>query len=86
MKTQQLRMTVQGMTCDSCNRHVQHALESAGAQNVRADFRRGEAVFTFTGEDTQPLAAAVTEAGYRPNGLEIVETPETKRRPKFSCC
>ncbi len=54
MNTQQLRMTVQGMTCDSCSRHVEHALEVAGAQNVRADFHRGEAVFTFAGEDTEP--------------------------------
>lgn len=75
MKTQQLRMTVQGMTCDSCNRHVEHALESAGAQNVRADFRGGEAVFTFTGEDMQPLEAAVTTAGYRPSGVEFVKRP-----------
>ncbi len=86
MNTQQLRMTVQGMTCDSCSRHVEHALEAAGAQNVRADFRRGEAVFTFTGEDTQPLAAAVAGAGYRPSGVEVLETPKTKRRPRFGCC
>ncbi len=86
MKTKQLRMTVQGMTCDSCSRHVEHALEAAGAQQVRADFRRGEAVFTFTGEDTKPLAAAVTEAGYRPGGVEVVDTPETRRRPRFGCC
>jgi len=74
------------MTCDSCSRRVEHALESAGAQAVRADFRRGEAVFTFTGEDAQPLATAVKEAGYYPGSVELVETPETKRRPRFGCC
>jgi len=65
---------------------VEHALQAAGAQNVRADFRRGEAVFTFTGKDTQPLAAAATGAGYRPSGVEAAERRETMRRPRFGCC
>ncbi len=79
MKTEKMRMTVQGMTCDDCNRHVVHALESAGAQDARADFRQGEAVFAFAGADTRTLAAAVKEAGYRPGSVEVLE--ETGSRP-----
>lgn len=79
-KAKQMRMVVQGMTCDDCNRHVAHALESAGAEQARADFRRGEALFTFSGENTSALAAAVKEAGYRPGRVEVLEeaiTPPT---------
>lgn len=32
-----MTMNVEGMTCDSCNRHVASALRSAGAVDVEAD-------------------------------------------------
>jgi len=78
-KAKPMRMIVQGMTCDDCNRHMAHALESAGAEQARADFRRGEVLFTFAGENTSPLAAAVKEAGYRPGRVEVLE--EATSRP-----
>jgi copper chaperone CopZ len=37
------RMRVDGMTCPSCEHHVEKALGEAGAHDVEADFRRGEA-------------------------------------------
>jgi mercuric reductase len=77
MKPTQMRMIVQGMTCEDCNRHVAHALESAGAKEAHADFRRGEARFQFSAEDTGALADAVAEAGYRPGAVEVLEETET---------
>ena len=74
-----MRMTVQGMTCDDCNRHVARALETAGAEDVRADFRRGDATFTFASQDTAPLAGAVRDVGYRPGTIEVLE--EVSPRP-----
>ncbi len=38
-----LRMRVEGMTCTSCEQHVEQALREAGVIDVEADFRRGEA-------------------------------------------
>ena len=38
-------MRIGGMTCPRCEEAVSRALEGAGARGVRADFRRGEAVF-----------------------------------------
>jgi len=73
MKTKQMRMIVQGMTCEDCNRHVAQALESAGAKEARADYRQGEARFSFSGEDTKALANAVKHAGYRPGQVELLE-------------
>jgi len=77
-KAKQMRMIVQGMTCDDCNRHVARALESAGAEQARADFRRGEALFTFAGENTSALAAAVKGAGYRPGRVEVLGEATTR--------
>ncbi|MBI2238131.1 MAG: mercury(II) reductase [Actinobacteria bacterium] len=69
-----LRMEVAGMTCDSCNLHVARALERAGAREVAADWRKGEAVFAI-GEDISVarLAEAVRDSGYGPGKVEALE-------------
>jgi len=67
-------MKVKGMTCEHCEVTVVKALESAGAREAKADFRRQEAVFTIEGGvDEAKLAAAIKEAGYRPGTVEVVE-------------
>lgn len=38
------KIPIQGMTCTGCEEHVTEALEQAGAKDVSADFRRGEAI------------------------------------------
>ena len=43
-RDRRFRMRVDGMTCPSCERHVQKALRKAGARDVTTDFRRGEAL------------------------------------------
>ncbi|MBI3648634.1 MAG: mercury(II) reductase [Actinobacteria bacterium] len=70
-----LRMEVAGMTCDSCNLHVARALEWAGAREVAADWRKGEAVFAV-GEDisVDRFAEAVRDSGYGPGKVEALET------------
>ncbi len=73
MADKKIRMKVQGMTCDHCEVTVVKALESAGAREAKADFRREEAVFTTTGEvDEGKLARAVEEAGYLPGAIETL--------------
>lgn len=70
-----LRMEVSGMTCDSCNVHVARALERAGAQDVDADWRRGQAVFAADEAlGLVRLAEAVRDAGYGPGPVETLET------------
>jgi mercuric reductase len=50
------------------------ALEQAGATEVRADWRRAEAVFRApAGLDPAQLARAVAEAGYRPGPVQALE-------------
>ncbi len=78
--TQRLRMRIAGMTCTDCEHHVTVALEGAGATDVRASFRRGEALLTApAGIETEALTAAVAAAGYRPGATEPVEDPAPPR-------
>ncbi|MDP9484697.1 MAG: mercury(II) reductase [Actinomycetota bacterium] len=82
MGEQKARMDVEGMTCGHCEVSVGRALEGAGADNVGADFRRGEAVFDLpAGADPESLRGAVREAGYRPGALERVEGNTDGFRP-----
>jgi len=69
-----LRMQVSGMTCDTCNLHVGRALERAGAREVVADWRKGEALFVV-GDDVgiDRLAQAVRDSGYGPGRVETLE-------------
>lgn len=67
-------MSVEGMTCAHCEVTVSRALESAGAANARAYFRREEAVFDLpAGADPEGLKRAVRDAGYEPGGVERME-------------
>lgn len=78
------RMRIEGMTCDSCNTHVERALARAGAKEARANWRRGEAVFTLEADpDLSALDREVEGAGYRPGEIEALERagilgPQTK--------
>lgn len=75
-------LTVQGMTCTSCERHVAAALEGAGARDVRADWRAGEARFELAdGVEEEALRAAVEETGYGPRELRAVPSPVTAAPP-----
>src|SRR3989442_14526669 len=73
-----LRIRVDGMTCPSCERHIEQALVSAGALDATADFRRGEAVITVPDTlDEAALRTAVESTGYRPGAIDMIgPTPE----------
>lgn len=44
------RMELEGMTCDSCNRHVEKALSWAGTRSAETNWRRAEGVFWSPGK------------------------------------
>jgi mercuric reductase len=65
------RLRVSGMTCPSCEHHIERALASAGAHDVKADFRRGEVVLSTSDRpDERRLTQAVDAAGYMAGSLE----------------
>lgn len=72
---QNFKMKIQGMTCTECEHHIESALASVGATQVKADFRRGE-VFFGTGDETSlnGLFQSVKDAGYIPTGVVTIET------------
>jgi mercuric reductase len=82
MTTTQYRITVEGMTCDSCERHVSHALRDAGAVEAAADFRRGVATATVPkGIGADRLTEAIRAAGYHTGTVQQVgAVPETPTR------
>lgn len=57
-------LSVSGMTCQNCVKHVTHALEAVpGVQGVAVDLASGTAKVEGT-PDVQALIAAVEEEGY----------------------
>ncbi len=76
------RLPVAGMTCIHCEATVSEALQAAGAQDVQADLKQGEATFRRPGGvDPAVLDRAVRAAGYQPGRLESsAPTPIRSRR------
>ena len=65
-------LTVAGMTCSNCERHVAEALTNAGVTEASADHHRGVARFVWPmSASEEDLRYAVTEAGYKPGALTI---------------
>ncbi|MHB1955665.1 MAG: heavy-metal-associated domain-containing protein, partial [Sulfobacillus sp.] len=70
-------MDIEGMTCTDCEHHVTKALESVGANNVQANFRRGEAIFWAPANFSEDAARqAVEQAGYRPQDIDVVASQD----------
>ncbi len=68
--------------CTDCEDRVTAALHSAGAEQVSADFRAGQARFPWpAGGDEAGLRAAVTAVGYPPGSLraESPHAPASRR-------
>ena len=76
-------LSVEGMTCEHCEKAIESALGALGAGEPRADHRRAEVRF---GLEEDPVAAldAVRAAGYRPGELSVEtegESGEHRRGP-----
>lgn len=62
-----LELSIRGMTCGSCVRHVTEALQSvAGVDRVAVDLDAGGATLTYDAARATPerLVGAVVDAGY----------------------
>ncbi|MBI3649058.1 MAG: mercury(II) reductase [Actinobacteria bacterium] len=71
------RMRIQGMTCEGCNEAVAEALVVAGATEVRADFKTGQATFSPGAASEASLRGALEQAGYRVAQIEDAADPVT---------
>jgi len=71
------KMHIQGMTCTGCEEHVAKALEIIGAENIKASFRYGEAVFELPDDiGVENVIKAIQEAKYQPGYIEKVPSEE----------
>lgn len=83
MAGRRITLEVSGMTCERCERHVVGALERAGAREVRADWRRAEAVFLAPNElDLERARAAVAEIGYAPGAIRFLDPADRTPLPE----
>lgn len=72
---QNFKMKIQGMTCTGCEHHIESALASVGAIQIKANFHRGEALFGTADETSlNALFQSVKDAGYIPTSVETIET------------
>lgn len=62
---------IEGMTCDSCARHVESALKRAGASEVDVDWRRGEAVVRAGEVADETVVEALDGSSYGLVGIEV---------------
>ncbi|AQQ55402.1 mercury(II) reductase [Planococcus lenghuensis] len=76
-KEVEIKLEVQGMTCTDCENHVTNALESKGAENAQANFRRGQATFTIEEDRLKDAKQAVDKAGYVAGEAEVVSGERT---------
>lgn len=76
------RMEIGGMTCAHCDQSVSEALEEAGALDVQANFRRGEAIFKLPAlmGDPKGLVDAVRDAGYQPGAITTIIPIDNTRK------
>ena len=74
-------MRIQGMTCAHCEKTVAEALTDAGALDVVADWRAGQARFNAAEVRDEQLSAAVEEAGYRVLSIEAARRAASGLNP-----
>ena len=65
------KISVEGMMCEHCVKHVKDALEKVeGVAKADVNLKKKCAVVTLAGEvSDETLTAAVTEAGYTVKGI-----------------
>jgi mercuric reductase len=73
------------MSCADCEHHVIRALQSIGAEDVVADYRRGEATFALI--DLNRIAdarEAVAQAGYQPGESTVLHRQRDRNESEQS--
>lgn len=63
-----LDLKVQGMTCESCNLHVEHTVQEInGVYKSKADFKTGQATVTFDPSKTseESIVESINSTGYK---------------------
>lgn len=82
----QINLSVQGMTCGSCVKHVTKAVESlSGVEGVHVDLQSGRVQVSRTSNESDDLIHALDEEGY-PSSLDLDEQSATPTQKKSGGC
>ena len=84
----QINLSVQGMTCGSCVKHVTKAIESlGGVESVHVDLQSGRVQVSRNTNQSDDLIHALDEEGY-PSSLDLDEqsTAPVKKEGGGCCC
>ncbi len=71
---QEVDVNIKGMTCESCNLHVEHMVfELPGILSAKANFKTGKAVVKFDKSqvNTDSIMKAINRTGYSVEGFTI---------------
>lgn len=68
-----VRVGVEGMTCENCERHVGEALKKLGAKKVKVSHKERLASFDVKEVDKDKIRKAVLDAGYEVKSISVEE-------------
>jgi len=74
----EITLPVQGMSCGSCVRHIQTALEgNPGVKTVEVNLAAGEVAVSYNPQTTAPvaIAEAIRKSGFTPGSPRAEERP-----------
>ena len=78
----QINLSVQGMTCGTCVKHVTNALDSLeGVEHVQVDLQSGRVQVVRASAKSDDLIHALDEVGY-PSSLDLDEPSESTESKK----
>ncbi len=70
-KTMNLTLSIEGMMCEHCKKHVEEALSKLPVSSVTVDLAKKSAVITPTGElSDETLKQTIADAGYELTGIK----------------
>lgn len=71
---QEVHVDIKGMTCESCNLHVEHEVYTLeGIIDAKADFKTGKALVKFDKSkvNVDSILAAINETGYKVENFKL---------------
>jgi mercuric ion transport protein len=79
-EVRQIKLEVAGMTCTSCEEHIDHAaMEVAGVVNSSSNFEKGEAIISFNEATSsqQEIIDAINATGYKVVSTEAINRTDS---------
>jgi mercuric ion transport protein len=86
---QQVKFTIQGMTCEGCEEHVNNELSKlTGVLAYKTSYTSKSSLVTFDKSkvDVKPIEAAINKTGYKVTGYELLNSNTTAKADKNASC